>query len=41
MKDVATDAIEEVIIEEMVDDMILKLTKELAFPLATHIYDQV
>lgn len=41
VKEVVIDSIEELIIESIVDDMIEKLSKELAYPLATHIYEIV
>jgi len=33
--------INEVVIESLLEDMIDKLTKELAYPLATHIYEEI
>lgn len=41
VKETVIDSIEEIIIESIVDDMSFRLTKELARPLCTHLYEQV
>ena len=41
VKEVVVDAIQEIAIEELFEDMILRNTKQLALPLAQHMFDLV
>ncbi|KAL4495566.1 hypothetical protein ABPG72_020307 [Tetrahymena utriculariae] len=41
VKEVVVDAIQEIAIEDLVDELILKNTQQLALPLAQHMYDLV
>lgn len=39
VKEVVLDAIHEIALEDLLDDMIVKNTKQLALPLAQHMFD--
>jgi len=39
IKESVIDSLEEIVIEDFIDDMFFRLSKELAQPLATHMYE--